>query len=233
MEYVSAYFWQQEEEERTALVLQQLFYGRKKLPVLFACVCTSDKEMENIYANKGDVGNLAAYFNERLAAWFWQEGRKRCVKRNGANISLMENNLCITIQAIEREIREYAMQKLGREFWKMSFAGIIAVGEYFLSFGQGKCRICLLNTRFDRPNAEWLWNGEELVIESGIMQRRIGLLLATEDFYKIPGEQQLQECLAVKELAWTKGLQRRLKELGERSEEKGGRQMGAVLMLTC
>ena len=56
-------------------------------------------------------------------------------------------------------------------------------------------------------------------------------MFATTAFARVQRGEDLRECLYVEELGTEEQLDRRLRELGERGEALGGRDMGAVLFL--
>ena len=69
-----------------------------------------------------------------------------------------------------------------------------------------------------------------LWIQRGAMEAGIGILIASDSFYKSIPQEDMQECLAVKDIRDPGQAQRRLLELGRAAERNGGRGMAAVLV---
>lgn len=225
----------------TSLVLQQLVYRKGRVPVLFACIRTE----ESLSHEKN-----SAYFAEQLLAWFRERqqwlvrcvGKETVAKEMGAaanGLDEVENELCHKIAQIDEEIAIYnrmqqkAMQEIG-------LAGLFCIGNRFWLFSRGNVGVYLLNRRFERTNCMCLsrecLQGEgmqgKVELLSGLMEADIGLLLATGDFIANMTRQELQECLAVKELKIQEQANRRLQELGRAAERRGGHHMGAILLVT-
>jgi len=119
------------------------------------------------------------------------------------------------------------------EAWtaQVSFAGIFCLGEHFLLFGRGNAGIRLLNhgirkTCVGNP----IGCGEELQIKQGVMEPGIGLLLATNSFYRNVEEDAMREGLSVEEVLNGIQTEKHLRELGRAAERAGGGNMAAVLL---
>lgn len=221
MKYLTSYYWQQEEKSRTSLVLQHLVYRWGKVPVLFACLCSAEEEREH------------SYFAEQLSAWFQNTGRE-LLMTNRENEAQIIAQIYAVIAQIDKELADNRQIRHDISKAKLSVAGILCVADCYFFFYRGRIKAYLLNERFGRASCRKITeeNCEELQILSGTMEKNIGLLLATEDFGKGLSEVQIRECLAVKALTGTRTCERHLQELGQVSEENGGRHMGAVLLVT-
>lgn len=239
MQYLSAYYWQQETCALTSLVLQQLVYRKGKIPVLFACICNG---------NTMGKGEDSSYFTEQLANWFWsrqqslvQEIKKDADEKKPEEI---EREICYKIMQVDREISLYERYgKRASEAFKGqvghvgNMIGLLCIANRFWLFGRGSMEAYLLNTRFERVHCESLLGKEELktgeiMVMSGLMEAEIGLLLATENFNNKLSKQELAECLRIKDVNTRERGKRRLEELGAAAECRGGRHMGAILLAT-
>lgn len=236
MKYLTSYYWQQEEKSLTSLVLQHLVYRRRKVPVLFACLCSVEEEWGN------------SYFAEQLVSWFQNKGRKLLVA-NGDNEKKIIAQLHTVIGQIDEELKENGKYNHDDSKSFVSVAGVLCMADYYLLFYRGNQKVYLLNYRFGQANCKQISQSgsEQLQIISGRMEKNIGLLLATNDWGRGITEEQIKECLAVKTLTGknqeektlTRKVlspmptgERRLQELGQVSVQNGGRNMGAVLLVT-
>lgn len=225
MKYLASYYWQQERPSFTSLVLQQLVYRRRKVHVLFTCLCTAEKEGGN------------SYFGRQLDAWFQNVGRELLVANRG-NEEKMKEQLAIIIRQIDEEIA--VNKRCNRSVPKsnISVAGILCVADYYLLFYRGSMKVYLLNYRFGKTNCRQLAepdkesDKEDLQMISGRMEQGIGLLLGTKDFGKGLAENEIGECLSVKKLKDAGIGKRHLQELGQASVQNGGQHVGAVLLVT-
>ncbi len=234
MEYLTAHYWQQE-DEGTTLVLQHLMYRKEQLPMVFACVCRS----------QGDMGE--GCFTKQLTDWFQWEGRELLRRDKGEVLEQTKKTFCQVFAKLEEQMTQYA-RTLGREYAPPSFCGILCVDKRFLLFHRGEQKIFLLNTRFERASCKELFGKERassrelsgrgeallhgLTAACGILEPKLGILLATEGFCDKLSKQQLCECLSSKELSSPQRLQKRLKELGDEAARQGAKGQGAILVVT-
>lgn len=239
MQYLSSYYWQQEECARTALVLQQLVYRKGNIPVLFACIC-----------GEADGGTQRdnRYFAEQWAEWFHSR-MYRLVK--GVNAKDTDKLLVRTEQSLRKHLKridgEIAFQSkrkkknteetAGQAKESTQVAGMVCVGKCFWMFVRGRMHVWLLNRRFERGHCvELCGDGQEEQknwrLLSGIMETEVALLLTTHDFTEYVTEEDIKECLLVKELRTPEQCQRRLSELGAVAAARGGHGLGAVLLVT-
>lgn len=225
MQYLSSHYWQQEDKARTSLVLQHLVYRKRKIPVLFACICSG--------ASWGD-GSDNAHFAKQLTAWFQQEGREKLVSDVSKDFVGLKNGIREQMVQIDKELAAYNLKNHVAESERISVTGVLCIDGNFVLFHRGNSKVYLLNTRFGRTNCRCLVSGdsEELQILSGEMEPNIGLLLTTKDFGAGLSTQQLGECLAVRDVLESHKIRHRLSQLGEEAARWGGRHMGAVLLVT-
>lgn len=213
----------------SSLVLQQLVYRRRKVPVLFACVCSVEEE---------DRGN--SYFAEQLLSWFHSKGRELLMV-NRDNAAEVKIHLQEVISQIDEELAENRRYLSLCSKTPVSVAGMVCVGDSYVLFSRGSQKIYLLNYRFLQANCRRLMdaergevqeNSKQLRMISGRMEQNIGLLLATADFGKGLEEAQIRECLEIKDLAKADACTQHLQELGQVSVQNGGQHIGAVLLVT-
>lgn len=232
----------------TSLVLQHLVYRKRKVSVLFSCICSVEE---------GRWGN--SYFAEQMLFWFQKEGRKLLVT-NRDNEATIITHLQTVVKRIDTELTENRKCRCDDSFSMVSIAGVLCVADYFLLFYRGNSKGYLLNYRFGRANCKQIIEPgrEQLQVLSGRMEENIGLLLCTSDFGIGLSENQIRECMAVEALSeiikneknlWKNHIskkniveketeeifagKRHLRELGRISEKNGGRHMGAVLIITA
>ncbi len=62
------------------------------------------------------------------------------------------------------------------------------------------------------------------------METNIGILLASDSFYRQISQDELENCLAVKSIISPVQAQKRIRELGRAAERRGGRDMAAILL---
>lgn len=204
MDYMCGYYWNGEGE--VSLVLKQLAFHGMDMPVLFACLAE---------------GRTRKAFVEEMTEWFHKKAVTCCQKGEQG------------LKAMERDLEKQAE----KHFHNMEMAAVfLCVGELFFLWGRGKQKIWLLNTRFGKPHRRALFSEEEQndgEMLSGALEHGVGILLATKEFGEGIGTEQLNACLAVKELDRESKVEKRLKELGEESERKGKEHVAAVLVVTC
>ena len=213
MEYYSAFYWQQEEADRASLVLKHLVYHEKGMSVILGCICVDESTVDG-----GMMGETRAnQWTDRLTEWFYEKGLKLCYKASG----------------ISKELEKALNRLLKKTAGGLSVTGVICVGNAFVLFGQGIQRIGLLNTGFGRAHCKYVEKEGEAYIVVGSMQKGVGILLATESFYLYLSDEELTECLAVKDLQTAQRVQRHMDELGQEASRQGGQQLGALLVVSC
>lgn len=221
MKYMTSYYWQQEEKALTSLILQHLVYRRRKVPVLFACLCSAEEEREN------------SYFAEQMSSWFQNKGRDLLV-RSRDNAEQIIAQIDMIIAQIDEELTANRHVRQAASKTEVSVGGIVCVADYYFLFHRGDIKAYLLNERFGQASCRRITekNNETLQIFFGTMEQNIGLLLAAKDFGKGLSKERIRECLTVKVLTENRACERHLQEMGRVSELNGGRHMGAVLLVT-
>lgn len=217
MKFHTACYWRQGENE-TSLLLQQ--YACGAVPVFFSCICGGGRES----------GRAGSYMAEQFSRWFRELNLKKLTGRPERGMENAEHRLR---RLIARTDRELAASKViaGKE--ETAFLGILCVEGSFCLFYRGPQRIYLTNTSFGRPYIKRLDKADgRPVMERGNMQPGLGLLLATETFCEKLTEQALRDVLSVRETDKEERLERRLRELGEESARRGGKNLAAVVIRT-
>lgn len=219
-DFITSVYWQQGCND-SALLLQH--YRYREVPLCFACICAGEGEIK---------GRAGAYLTERLLSWFRGLSLRQLARNPEGRMPRLERGLEGMIERSKKELVGHGL--LQEE--ELDFAGILCAGEYFLLFREGSCQVCLLNRCFDKGHLGRI-SGEPLsesdsYFRQGILQREIGILLATGSFCSRLEDRELRECLHVKSVETQEQADRHLLELGNRAEELGGRHMGAVLLLT-
>lgn len=219
-DYITSVYWQREQND-SALLLQH--YRYKGVPLCFACICAGEGEAK---------GRAGAYLTAQLLSWFRALPLRRLAGNPEERMPGLETKLAERIERSKKELRRRGLL----EEEGLDFTGILCAGEYFLLFQEGSCQICLLNRCFDKGHFGRIGEGRipegSSIFQQGILQRGIGLLLATESFCSKLRDQELEECLHVKTVGTREQADRHLLELGLRAQEQGGRHMAAVFLLT-
>lgn len=210
MNYLTSFYWT-EGIPNTSLTLQQATRKRGKMPVVLACVCEED-------AMTREQG-LGEHFCIQLTDWFYERALEQCSRGKEPDLSVLRE-----------ELTELASDA------GFSAAGILCTGERFLLFYRGRQRICLLNSRFLRPNIKELSANTDrvsaLVVEEGILQSKVGVLLGTENFYRGISGEEIRNCLKVDAICDEKRVNRRLLELGHFGESRASGSRAAVLVIS-
>lgn len=217
MKFHTACYWRQGENE-TSLLLQQ--YACGPVPVFFSCICGGGRES----------GKAGSYMSEQLFRWFRELNLKKLTGRPERGL---ENAAYRLRGLIARTDGELAASKVIAGRGETAFLGILCVEESFCLFYRGPQRIYLANTCFGRPYIKRLDKADgQTVLERGSMQPGLGLLLATETFCERLTEQALRDVMSVKDTDREERLERRLRELGEESARRGGKDLAAVFIRT-
>lgn len=228
MEYLSA-MYRQEGDNISSVLLLQAYYKPKKMPVLLAAVCEKNQSAEK--------GLLM-----ELKEWFYGTGLFLCAEKG------------------ERGF-DRARKQLGRKCFPLrtEFNAFLCAGNHFLWFGQGEPRVYLLNQRNNHSlctkltavcrktedvpekiirkragREETIGTAamQERILQEGMMQEGIGILLVTEGFWRVAEEAYLAENLDGRALLTQRNMEERMKKTGEILESRGGSNMGAVLFCT-
>lgn len=210
MQYFASHYLQAVGGNATSLVLQQAYHKGRRMPVLLACVCTDKKRRHD-----------GRRIGEELTDWFYGTALSLCGKYGIKGMETAAENLNkILIQS--------------RKDGEADMAGIFCVGSSFQIFQWGKTKISILNDRNHHANCRELRMdaGGWEATQRGILQRNVGILLSSEGFWTVIPRRVIEECLQVRELRTQNKVDARLRELGCFGEEKGGTNMGAVLLVS-
>ena len=239
MQYLSGYFWRQ--EEKVSLVLKHLVYPNGEEPVLFGCLAR---------------GEGAAQFVKKITDWFYREGLDFC-KGLSVTPEILHEKLQTQLKNISKGNVEGTLQGEGRtkhqkevqrrmlencedaesssakENTISAGAVLICAGEYFALWSSPGQQVFLHNTRFGRPNVRLLTDGKQEQFLCGKLQKGVGILVPAFKVGQQIGKAELAECLAVKTLTDEKRLEKRLREIGEEAARRGAEQVSSLLVVTC
>lgn len=218
MEYHTAYFWQEWEENLSSLALQQVYYNKKELPVVFACLGWSRQGRGRI--EESAVSKPASGIVARLMDWFYGCGLQQCIKKG-------EKGIYRAGESLRRQLKNDRSE--------VALAGILGIGSRLCIFFTGEVSIRVLNLQDGEAHSKELRLAEKdspgLGIQYAFMEPGVGVLLGTDGFWKGISGVCVEECLKGKALDGKLGPERRLRELGERGEQQGGTHMSAVLLV--
>ncbi len=205
MQYLASHYWQSADEHSVSLLLQQVYHKRKQLPVLMACVCTD----ENI--------------TTKLVDWFWKIGLPLSVRKGEAGIEKVRKKL-------ENYLKRENISAEG-----VSLSGVFCVGNMLFFWRKGQMRIRLMNERNFHAQMTEVELGEDaekrMVFRSGVIQSGVGLLLGTSSFEEWIVGMNPAEYPDVRMLYERGHLEECLQKLGNAAVEKGGKNVGAILIV--
>lgn len=175
MHYNTAYLWEKGKESEynpVSLILQQV--NIRKQAVLFVCVCEGK--------NGKECGVLeSGYFTEALVEWFHRDCLQLLEKK--WTEAELERSMQREVERILKELCQYADKK--GFLSNLQFSGMLFVEHRFWSFSKGEVPIFLINRRLGRKNMRQIVEGNDrqaVVWNAGSLQKRLGILLCTEDF---------------------------------------------------
>ena len=132
----------------------------------------------------------------------------------------------------EERIRERWTKQSAITDKNSNYAGVLCVDSRMVLFGHGRMNICGFFNRFGRTGWK-VWKDQCMV---GEVEAGTAILLADQGFLNFC-EEELASCLRPGSVG-TDGLpdraqraERRLAELGQKAEQRGGRHMGAIWIL--
>ncbi len=220
MNFSSHYLWEKGRDmpnNPVSVVLQQAEYGKRQL--LFACVCESHLEGREAVEESG-------YFSERLTEWFYGRYLKNYGKEKDIEAALIdlqrEHNMIL--QELERVHRKRRMN-IG-----LHFSVILLQDGRFAMFQRGKCKILLLNKRYNVPQIKMWEQFDESGYCQGRIQKNIGILLCTENFATVAMQETYKEVLFLDKKAEDWRLGKRLTETWQGIDQKES--VGAVYIRT-
>lgn len=225
MKYCSTYLWERGVNHAchpVSLVLQQVEV--RKQSVLFACVCHG--AVEGHATDNPEVLSMecSGYFTENLVEWFHREGLKM-LERKRSEVEL-ERVLQGELVAIQNATKKYMGKKEHKI--ELEFAGIWLVDYKFVLFSKGEIFVYLLNRKFNRKHMRCIAGKKGLMeLKSGVLQKRLGLLLCTKEFLEGKEKGEFSEVLLADGEISEERMYRHLKELWR---ENGS--VGAIFMRT-
>lgn len=223
MNFSSHYLWEKGlgmECNTASVVLQQAEY--KKRQILFACVCTSDLDGHDGVEESG-------YFSERMTEWFY----KRYLKQYGkdSDVDKAAGDILQEQELILREL-DRVHKKKEREPG-VHFCVLLLQGNQFVMLQKGKCKILLLNKRYNIPQIKILEQFDEKGLCRGKVQKNLGILLCTESFAETVVRENYRDALFVEKKAEDSKLGKRLKEVWQGMEPESREEAtGAVYIRT-
>ena len=206
MQYLSGYYWRQ--EESVSLVLKHLVFPGEE-PILFGCLCQ---------------GEGAVCFSKNLTDWFYDEGLSLC-KKASVTAESMQVQLKVPIEKM--------LEKQPGEKTLLTGAAILCVGEYFALWSSHGQQVYLLNTGFGRSRIRLLARGQGEQFLCGRLQKGVGILVPAEGIGLRLGSEELAQCLKVKELHDEERLEKRLREIGIEAARRGAEHVSTMLVMTC
>lgn len=207
MQYLSGYYWRQ--EEAVSLVLKHLVYPGEEEPVLFGCMC------------QGEGG---ARFSRKLTDWFYREGLYFC-KKTSVTAEGMQGQMKAQIGAL--------VQGQPEEKTVLTGAAILCVGEYFALWSSLGQQVYLLNTSFGRSHIRLLTDGQNEQFLCGKFQKGVGIWVQAKDLCLQMKTEELAQCLKVKDIRDEERLEKRLREIGMEAAKRGAEHVSTMLVMTC
>ena len=225
MKVLSAHLWEKKEDVShmpISLVLQQACAGRKT--IVLACVCEGK--------NTGEAGvTESGYFTEGLTEWFHRECIQLCERKEEERAA---DSLKREIVCLEKEACEY-MNKKGLES-KLHYWGILLIENRAWIFARGACKGFLLNRRFQKKNMREIsmpGSVEKSSRQQVEVQKRIGILLCTEEFLNGWKPADAAEILIPDGELTEERMEKRLQEIWQEQVRLGrGTVAGAVYLQT-
>lgn len=160
MQYLASHCWHSANENSQSLLLQQVYHKQRQLPVLMACVCSSEIKSGS---GKRLVTGLAEWFFETVLPLVDCKGEKGVFKLG---------------RKLERHLNQSENVMGG-----ISLSGVLCVGNSLLLWKLGAGKIWLLNQKNGKDHVTEWYPGAEikggLVFQKGIVQSEVGLLLST------------------------------------------------------
>lgn len=225
MNLITATYWQTL-QNHSSLLLQQ--YQYKCIPICLFVLCPGQNDSQ---------GKAGAYLTGQLLRWFRGQPFKRLARNPDHFFPSLKENLEHFLGQLNGDLISGGLALHSKS---TPISGIFCVDDHFLLFSCGGQKIYFLNKNLGHSHVQCFTDSMEnektaagsLNIRQGILQRKVGLLFATDTFCRQLKEQDIRECLYVDELCGEEQMQRRLWELGRRGEALGGRDMAAGMLLT-
>lgn len=223
MKVLSAHLWEKEKDVLhmpISLVLQQIRIGRQN--IVLACVCESK--------NMGEVGvTESGYFTEGLTEWFHREALPLCERKEEEKAA---DSLFREIGRLEKECSEYVTKKALES--KLHYWGILLVEDRAWIFAMGECKGFLLNRRFQKKNIREISIPQQSESRKWMqvkVQKRIGILLCTDDFLNGWTPSECVEVLMPEGEITEERMEKRLQELWQEQLRLGRTAVAGVIYL--
>lgn len=223
MNFSSHYLWEKGlgmECNTASVVLQQVEYEKRQ--ILFACVCTSDLDGHDGVEESG-------YFSERMTEWFY----KRYLKQYGkvSDVDKAAGDMLQEQDMILKELRRVHKKKerkLGA-----NYCVILLQGSQFVMLQRGKCKILLINKRYNIPQIKIWEQFDEKGLCIGKVQKNLGILLCSERFAATVVQENYRDALLMEKKTEDSRLGKRLKEVWQGMETESREEAtGAVYIRT-
>ncbi|MBR1930446.1 MAG: hypothetical protein IJ833_03085 [Lachnospiraceae bacterium] len=215
MNYLTTYYWQHSKTQDSGLLLQQLKGKRNEQSVLLAVVCQVQ-----------DCPSATEYVLTKLLDWFRRTGLKACKKRGENGYERLQSALKNIVTDVIDDVSKIGAKE------KLNMTGLLCVEEKLWCFGWGKSHCYLLQTRFNRSCIRRLDEIQKGWMRCGDVQEGIGVVIGTAPFFATLRREELEQCLAVRELYTEKQMEKRLQELGTVAAERSGA-CGVAIMIKC
>lgn len=225
MNYITATYFQAA-QNHSALLLQH--YQYQNIPICLLALSAGKDTSQ---------GKAAAYLTGQLLQWFRSLPFKRIARNPDKHLSYLESSLQSLLQQACSDLISCGLISGDMS---LSLSGILCADDHFLLFHRGGQGIYLLNQSFNKSHLQCLTehlavpdSPQTLTLCQGILQQDVVILFATDTLCRQLTDQEIRECLYVRELHGAKQAGRHLQELGRRGEALGGRDMAAAVLLTC
>ncbi len=209
MKFLTGYLWraplsegqQQELCQETALLLEQISYGKHN--VVMAVVCNG--------------GLTGSYVTGGLKIWLAQNGCRLFGKK--WNSSMVRKEL----ERVVARLLEESKRTVENEEMDVELTGILMAEQDFWIMQNGGGSIFLLNRKFHRTRCRRVcdWGERSAVVVEGSMESCVGVLLGNSDFLRHSIEKTMAQCLAAQDVYREEQINNRLKELSEESRRQG------------
>lgn len=221
MDFLTAYYAQKGVGEVSLLLQQYEWRGRH---LCFACI------------TEAEDGKAAAYLSEQLLHWLRGQTERTMTElvKGKKDMAVLAEQLKRVVGRADEELRYSGLTEAGKA---VSFAGALCQDDSFVMIQRGKLRSYLLNTSFGKAylqdlSGKWaLPDGEDALVEYGVLQGEVGLLFATESFCELVSERKLREGMGIAGMQTESQVEKHLEELGAEGERLGGNGLAAIAVV--
>ncbi len=207
-------------KQGVSLLLQQ--YRYKGVRIIFACIFMGMGE---------NMGRAGGYMAEQTLQWFRGLNLKKLARGKEKYMERLGKSLQQVILDTDRVLDDSGIMSQGV---KVNLAGMVCVENRILMLQRGAGRICLINRAFGRTHMRYLRREEDepTIVERGILQPNVGILLSMNSFYDYITEKMVANGLDIREVVSEEQMYRHLQELGREAERLGGKEIGLILLRT-